>query len=104
VRKFFTDNDYEVMALIGLKSLSPMLIAHEPPEKLREAIIELNQADVDCIIQVGTNLACLAVAAEAERWLNKPVIAINAATYWHSLRRNGFDDKIQGCGRLLEDW
>ena len=104
VRKFFTDNNYEVSALIGLKSPSPMVIAHEPPEKLREAIIELNQSDVDCIVQVGTNLACMAVAAEAERWLNKPVIAINAATYWHSLRRNGFDDKVSGCGRLLEDW
>ncbi len=104
VRKFFTDIGYEVKALIGLKSPSPMLIAHEPEEKLREAIIELNQADVDCIIQVGTNLACMNVATDAERWLGKPVIAINAATYWHSLRRNGFDDKVHGCGRLLSDW
>ncbi len=104
VRKFFTDIGYEVKALIGLKSPSPVLIAHEPEEKLREAIIELNQADVDCIIQVGTNLACMNVATDAERWLGKPVIAINAATYWHSLRRNGFDDKVHGCGRLLSDW
>lgn len=104
VRKFFTDIGYDVKALIGLKSPSPMLIAHESPEKLRAAIIELNQADVDCIIQVGTNLACMQVATEAERWLEKPVIAINAATYWHSLRRNGFEDKVYGCGRLLADW
>ena len=104
VRKFFTDIGYEVKALIGLKSPSPMLIAHEPKEKLRGAILELNDAGVDCIIQVGTNLACMQAAAEAERWLEKPVIAINAATYWHSLRRNGFNDKIYGCGRLLEDW
>lgn len=104
VRKFFTDIGYDVKALIGLKSPSPMLIAHEPKEKLRQAIIDLNQSDVDCIIQVGTNLACMEVATEAERWLGKPVIAINAATYWHSLRRNGFEDKVHGCGRLLSDW
>lgn len=104
VRKFFTDIGYDVKALIGLKSPSPMLIAHEPKEKLRQAIIDLNQSDVDCIIQVGTNLACMEVATEAERWLGKPVIAINAATYWHSLRRNGFEDKVYGCGRLLSDW
>lgn len=104
VRKFFTDIGYDVKALIGLKSPSPMLIAHEPKEKLRQAILDLNQSDVDCIIQVGTNLACMEVATEAERWLGKPVIAINAATYWHSLRRNGFEDKVYGCGRLLSDW
>ena len=104
VHRFFSDIGYSVKKLIGLKSPSPMLIAHEPPEKLRQAIIELNESEVDCIVQVGTNLACVAVAAEAERWLNKPVIAINAATYWHSLRLNGFEDKIYGCGRLLENW
>ena len=68
------------------------------------AIKELDDSGVDAIIQVGTNLACSEVAAEAEKWLQKPVIAINAATYWHSLRRNGFNDKIHGHGRLLEDW
>lgn len=104
VIKFFTDIGYDVKKLIGLKCPSPMLIAHETPGTLRSAIKELYEADVDAIIQVGTNLACTAVAAEAEKWFEKPVIAINAATYWHSLRRNGFDDKVQGCGRLLQDW
>ena len=31
----------------------------------------------------------------------KPVIAINAATYWHALRATGLDDRMQGFGRLL---
>jgi maleate isomerase len=42
--------------------------------------------------------------AAAELRLGKPVIAINTATYWHALRRNGVADKIQGLGRLLEDF
>ncbi|MSO98777.1 MAG: arylmalonate decarboxylase [Rhodospirillaceae bacterium] len=103
VRKFFTDNGYEVISLIGLKSPSPMLIAHEPPEKLRKAIIELNASNPDAIVQVGTNLACNTVAEEAERWLNKPVVAINAATYWYSLRDAGIKDQMQGHGRLLAE-
>jgi maleate isomerase len=41
------------------------------------------------------------LAATAERWLGKPVSAINAATYWHALRTNAFDDKVQGSGPLL---
>ena len=44
------------------------------------------------------------LAGEAERWLEKPVIAINTALYWHALRQNGIDDKIPGWGRLLVDF
>ena len=43
------------------------------------------------------------LAATAEFWLDKPVLAINAATYWWALRRNGIADKIDGFGSLLVD-
>ena len=88
----------------GLKCASPMLIAHESPATLRAAIREVDDSSVEAIVQVGTNLACAAVAAEAERWLNKPVIAINTATYWYALRQNGFKDQMQGFGSLLENF
>ena len=58
--------------------------------------------DVDAIVQVGTNLSMVRLAAAAEMWLGKPVIAINTATYWHALRQNKIADKIPGLGRLLE--
>jgi maleate isomerase len=65
---------------------------------------QLDGDDVDAILQVGTNLSMVRLAAEAERWLGKPVIAINTATYWHALRANGIQDKIQGLGRLLSEF
>jgi maleate isomerase len=43
------------------------------------------------------------LAAAAELWLGKPVIAINTATYWHALRANGIREPIAGFGRLLEE-
>ena len=43
------------------------------------------------------------LADEAERWLRKPVIAINAATWWMALRDNGIQDKVYGAGGLLRD-
>jgi maleate isomerase len=58
---------------------------------------------VDAIIQVGTNLSMVRLAAAAEMGLGKPVIAINTATYWHALRQNKIMDKIPGLGRLLEE-
>lgn len=104
VSKFFVDNGFTIHALKGLKSPSPMLIAHETPATLRAAIREVDDPAVEAIVQVGTNLACAAVAAEAERWLDKPVIAINTATYWYSLRQNGITDRIYGYGSLLESF
>ena len=104
VASVFQDIGYEVTRVIGLKSASPMLIAHEPASKLRDTILELNRDAPDAIIQCGTNLACMRVAAEAERWLDKPVIAINTATYWYALRQNSIEDKVFGLGRLMSEW
>jgi maleate isomerase len=42
------------------------------------------------------------LAAAAELFLGKPVIAINTATYWHALRACGIHDKRSGFGSLLE--
>jgi maleate isomerase len=101
VWRFFTDCGYEVVNLLGLKCKSPVLIAHESRKTLRDAINRVNRGRVDAIVQVGTNLAMAEVAAMAEFWLDKPVIAINTATYWYALRQYGIKDKIQGWGSLL---
>ena len=100
VKKFFEDQGYEVVNLIGLKSPSPMMIAHESRQVLKNAAIAVSDG-VDAIIQAGTNLAFAQVAAIAEFWLEKPVIAINTATYWHALRTMGITDQMDGFGTLL---
>lgn len=101
VRRFFEDSGYEVKAIKGLQCPSPMMIAHESEQTLKRAVQEVDGPDVDAIIQCGTNLAFARVAGLAEFWLEKPVIAINTATYWYALRQSGIDDKIDGYGSLL---
>jgi maleate isomerase len=103
VRAYLEEAGYEVVRLTGLKCASPTLIAHVQPAETRAAIRALDGDDVDAILQVGTNLAGMAVAAEAERWLGKPVLSMNAITYWHALRALGIQDRIKGCGRILEE-
>ena len=104
VRQYFTESGFTVVRDVCLRCRSWTGIAEVPPEVLRERLIELDGKDVDAIVQVGTNLSMVRLAAAAELWLGKPVIAINTATYWHALRRNGIDDRIQGLGRLLEEF
>jgi maleate isomerase len=103
VRRFFTDCGFEVQAIKGLKCASPMLIAHTSERTLRDCIVELNDPSVEAIVQVGTNLAMARLAGIAEFWIDKPVIAINTATYWYALRQFGIPDKVQGFGSLLAE-
>lgn len=103
VRRFFTECGFEVVNLLGLKCRSPMRIAHVTKAELRDAILRVNRGRVDAVVQVGTNLAMAEVAALAEFWLGKPVIAINTAIYWHALRQYGIRDKVYGWGSLLAE-
>jgi maleate isomerase len=102
VRRFFADCGFDIVRLEGLKCASPVLIAHVSEAELRGAIRRLDAPDVEAIVQVGTNLAMARLAAVAEFWLEKPVIAINTATYRSALRRNGILDPVNGFGSLLE--
>lgn len=104
VVKFFGDVGVEVVAVKGLRCPSAVSIAHVEDSDLRDALTTVNVDQAEAIVQVGTNLSMIGLADDAERWLQKPVIAINAATWWMALRDNGIDDKIYGCGTLLRDY
>ncbi|MEO7403345.1 MAG: hypothetical protein ABIU95_06720 [Burkholderiales bacterium] len=101
VYRFFTDCGFEVVNLLGLKCAGPMVIAHVTKQQLRDAVLQVNKGKVDAVVQVGTNLAMAEVAAMAEFWLDKPVLAINTATYWYALRQNGIKDRMHGWGSLF---
>jgi len=102
VRRFYQDCGFTVVRDICLQRPSPVQIAHSTDEMCRKAILELDGDDVDAIVQVGTNLSMIRLAAAAELFLGKPVIAINTATYWHALRAVGIQDKKAGFGNLME--
>lgn len=103
VKRYFADVGLAVVRDTALQCTSWTGIAAVTPAECREAIRRLDGDDVDAIVQVGTNLSMIRLAAAAELWLGKPVIAINTATYWHALRANGIRDQRSGFGRLLEE-
>jgi maleate isomerase len=97
VRRFFAERGFEVVNLLGLKCRSPTRIAHVTKAEFCDAVLRVNRGKIDA---VGINLAMAEVAAQAEFWLGKPVIAVNAAIYWHALRQYGIRDKVYGWARL----
>ena len=101
--RYFEESGFPVTRYVDLECPSATAIAAVPPDRLRQVVRALDSPDVDAIVQVGTNLSMVRLAAEAEGWLGKPVIAINAAIVWHAYRANGFEDRIYGCGSLLSD-
>jgi maleate isomerase len=104
VRLYLVEAGYEIVRLVGLKCATPRAIAQVPATVIRNALKDLDGPEVDAILQVGTALPTVAIAAEAERWLGKPVLAINTLTYWDALRRSGIADRVWGYGRILEEF
>jgi maleate isomerase len=104
VTRYFGDMGFTVVRDRALQCRSWTAIAEVPPATLVPVLRELDGDDIDAIVQVGTNLSMVRLAAAAELWLGKPVIAINAATWWHALRANGITDRMEGFGRLLAEF
>jgi len=104
VRIYFVEAGFEVVRLKGLKCATPRAIAQVPLQDIRSALRELDGDDVDALLTLGTALPAGRVAAEAERWLAKPVLAVNVVSYWDALRQCGIMDRVYGCGRILEEY
>ncbi|WP_460308380.1 maleate cis-trans isomerase family protein [Actinocorallia aurea] len=103
VRAYFTELGYDVAAVHGLKCGSATSIADVTPQEIRDAFAKVDGPDVDVLVQAGTNLPVIGVAAALEEEIGKPVVPINAATLWHAYRSSGITDPIPGAGRLLSE-
>jgi maleate isomerase len=104
VRRYFSEAGFDVLGLKGLRVPSATAIAEVTPAQVIQTLKEIDSPDVDAIVQVGTNLSMVELADQAEHWLAKPVIAINAATIWHTLRSAGFTDTWGRAGSLLRNF
>jgi maleate isomerase len=104
VRAYFVEAGFDVVRLKGLQCKTPRLIAQVPLQDIRNAIRELDGDDVEAILTLGTALPTATVSAEAEHWLNKPVLAVNVVSYWHAIRTCGITDQVRGYGRVLEEF
>ena len=102
-KAFFTEAGYDVLAIKGLQHPTPLHIATATPERLNEAVDEINVDGVDCIVKVGTNSSMSFLVKDMEARLGKPVLTVNVITYWAGLRALGIEDRLKGFGQLAEN-
>ena len=104
VHNYFTECGFDVKRVRGLRCDTATSIAAVQPEQLVRELRSLDGDDIDAIVQCGTNLSMVAVADQAEQWLDKPVLAINAICAWHALRALGINDRFRGYGTMLREF
>lgn len=104
VRLYFEECGFDVVKDLCLQCPSWTEIAKVPEEIMFKKMQDLSNSGVDALVQVGTNLPMAKLASKFEKEFNRPVVAINTATYWHALRENNISDKIEGFGSLLIDY
>ena len=93
---------FNVVAIKGTEAPSLPEICETPLDKIRDVFAQVAASNCDVILQVGTALPVVAMLADLESAHGKPIVACNAAVYWHTLRAVGIEDRIEGFGRLLE--
>ncbi len=103
VMNFLSDYGIETVRDTCLQCPSWTAIAEVSSATIQDNIAALDGDDIDAVLQVGTNLCMARQAVDLEQALNKPVIAINTATYWHALQANDIADRPAGFGRLMDE-
>ncbi len=94
---------FEAVAINGTQALSLPAIVETSLDDIRRVFAAVASDGIDAILQVGTALPVVGLIDELEAAHNKPVVACNAALYWHTLRTLGIDDAVPGFGTLLRD-
>ncbi|MEL7470884.1 MAG: hypothetical protein AAFN27_20700 [Pseudomonadota bacterium] len=94
---------FTVAMIKGTEAPSLPAICETSLEDIRRVFRHVAAADCDAILQVGTALPVVALIAELEAELGKPIVACNAAVYWQTLREIGITDPVAGFGKLLAE-
>ena len=98
---FFTEAGFAVDVIHSTEATSGLSIADLPEERIVATIKTVAASPCDAVLQVGTNLATAQLMDEAERWLGKPCLSVNAALYWRALRLCGIETPLEGCGSVF---
>ena len=99
---FLEAEGFDVVGLRGMGIQSDPEIARVPYERTRELARATDDPSAEAVFISCTNLPTLALLAQLEQELGKPVISSNAVTIWHALALAGIQPSGNGRGSLLD--
>lgn len=98
---YYREVGFEVTELAWLGVSRPEDIIRVPTEQVLEMFERVARPDVDALLHVGGALGVVDMLEALEADLGKPIVSVNAATYWFALRSLGVTEPISGYGQLL---
>jgi maleate isomerase len=98
---YYTAMGFDIAAATALLLDHPVNAVNVPMGRVVEAFEEVDSPDIDTLLHVGGSLGIVPLVQELVDKFGKPVLSVNAATYWYALRKMGINDPIPGYGRLL---
>ncbi len=102
---FLEENRIQVTKIVGLGLLYDSEIDSQSLEIVYKLAKEVDTKDAEAVVILCTGIRSIPIIEHLERDLGKPVISAIQATFWHSLRISGVQDKIKGgYGSLLEKY
>ncbi len=100
VAGFYRAMGFDVVSHHWLEVPLPQEIVNVPVDRINAAFDEMDSPDVDCFLHVGGALGIVDMIDDLEERLGRPVISVNAASYWYALRQIGVMDPLDRGGRV----
>ncbi len=100
VADFYGAMGFDVISHHWLEVALPQEIIAVSTNRIRAAFDEMDSRDVDCFLHVGGALGVVDMIDGLEEHLGRPVISVNAASYWYALRKIGVTDPLDRGGRI----
>ena len=104
VEQWFCESGFEVTEIRGLQAPVEDQIVNITPPELEHRLRRVDAQDVEAWVHVGASIAMARLVGRFEETFGKPVVSVNVACWWATLRASGIDDRIDGYGALLRDF
>lgn len=101
VRSWFEESGFTVEEIRGLRAPREDQVINITPAQLEDGFRSVDSPRVQALVHVGTSIAVARLVEDLEATFGKPVVSVNIAALWASLREAGLDDAVKGHGRLI---
>ncbi|MDH3690291.1 MAG: Asp/Glu racemase [Gammaproteobacteria bacterium] len=101
VEDYVSQRGFDIVVKGSFKQKGDPQMCRISPEAIYDAGLRLGREDVDGLFISCTALRVSPIIEKLEQALGKPVVSSNQALAWDCLRLAGYNDPVNGFGRLL---